>query len=623
MTRKFETYLTFASALALLAPRPCQAAPPASVSEVVVTATRLPSLVTDEPDVRVIDRTEIDARQAVFAADVLDTVPGLAVTSAGAFGGVTSVRMRGASSDKTLVLIDGVPQNDTSQPAGGYDFSTLDLADVERIEILSGPQGSLWGSDAIGGVIALTTREIDGARVAAEGGSLDTVDGSAAVGKRTDAWALGASVSGFTSNGVSKADGLGQPDPFWNVTAGAYGRWTPVKGISLDAHFRYDQSRTEIDGYDATTFAFGDTPGQTYRTRGWTGTMRAQIEGPWGFHNTLTFGEFDLRRSDDYPGQPFSSSAYWASRQDYRWLAERGAPEDAFGVAFGVERNANRASLSTGEHLNLGTTSGFGIIRWRPFAPLTITGSGRYDAPDSYSGAATGRVAAVLRLGAGVSVEGAWGQGFKTPTISEIACDFCFPAGPSVGLKPEHAEGWDAGLAWRSQDGRFYARVRGFRLDVRDQITYVFDPDTFASRYQNVGRARSTGVEAEADAQLTGHLKLELEYGYTDAVDLTDMTRQLRIPRNAGSATLFWRQGRWDAALTVRSEGRAADADPSTFLPADRPGFTLVSLAGGVELARGVKLTARVENLGDVHYQEVLGYGEPRRMVFFGLRAEQ
>src|SRR5579872_1621342 len=142
-------------AAALSAPLIAHADPPdaTAVSGVVITATQLPTQLADTPDARVIERTDIDARQATFAADILATVPGLALTQVGAFGGVTSVRMRGASSDKTLVLIDGVPQNDASQPSGAYDFANLDLADVQRIEILQGPQSALWGSDAIGGVI--------------------------------------------------------------------------------------------------------------------------------------------------------------------------------------------------------------------------------------------------------------------------------------------------------------------------------------------------------------------------------------------------------------------------------------------------------------------------------------
>ena len=132
-----------------------------AVDEVIVTAARLPS----SPDVitgaHVIDRAEIEARGVGFAADLLSTVPGVSLARTGAFGGTAAIRIRGASPDKTLVLIDGVPVNDPSDPNGPFDAGALQAADLERVEILSGPQGSLWGSEAIGGVVAFTTRELD------------------------------------------------------------------------------------------------------------------------------------------------------------------------------------------------------------------------------------------------------------------------------------------------------------------------------------------------------------------------------------------------------------------------------------------------------------------------------
>jgi vitamin B12 transporter len=143
----------------------------ADVDEVIVTAERLPATLDQTPDVRVITRGEIDRRQAVFAADILSTVPGLSLSRNGGFGGVTSVKLRGAASDKTLVLVDGVVQNDPSSPNGGFDFASFDLDDVSQVEIVSGPQGSLWGSDALGGVISFTTRDLDGLRASLEGGS--------------------------------------------------------------------------------------------------------------------------------------------------------------------------------------------------------------------------------------------------------------------------------------------------------------------------------------------------------------------------------------------------------------------------------------------------------------------
>ena len=173
--------------------------PDDALPEVVVTATRLPAIVADTPGARVIDRETIDRRGAVFAADILTDVPGLSVVRSGAFGGVAQVRMRGAAPGKTLVLVDGVPVNDPAEVNGAFDFSGLELSDIERIEVLSGPQSSLWGSDAIGGVIAFTTRELDGFGADLEAGSYETVRGRLAAGVATEQYGFGAWVSAVSA----------------------------------------------------------------------------------------------------------------------------------------------------------------------------------------------------------------------------------------------------------------------------------------------------------------------------------------------------------------------------------------------------------------------------------------
>ena len=343
----------------------CAAAFPAfaetatSVDEVVVTATRLPAPLDVTPGARVITEDEIQARQAVFAADILTTVPGLSVSRNGAFGGITSVRQRGASSDKTLVLIDGVPMDDPSQPSGSFDFASLDLADVSRIEILSGPQGSLWGSEAIGGVIAFTTRELDGLRAALEGGSYGTVHGDAAVGHAEDRWAGGISLSGYRSDGISKADardGNPEKDGFWTYTAAANGRVKLGDLVTLDGRIRYNDSHVETDGYPPPLFVLHDTA-EYANTRTWSGFARAGIDGPLGFRNSLSVSAYKIDRANlggDFP------SSYSADREVYRWTAERGEPDSVWGTAFGAEREQTKASLSDGSHSDLGATSALG-----------------------------------------------------------------------------------------------------------------------------------------------------------------------------------------------------------------------------------------------------------------------
>ena len=122
------------------------------------------------------------------------------------------------------------------------------------------------------------------------------------------------------------------------------------------------------------------------------------------------------------------------------------------------------------------------------------------------------------------------------------------------------------------------------------------------------------------DAEIIPHFTLQAEYAYTDAIDVDAGTQMLRVPRDTGSVSLIWNDGRWTAALTVRGEGPDADEDPSTFEPATRPGFLVASLAGSYALRPNVDITARIEDLANTKYEEALGYGEPRQMLFLGLR---
>jgi vitamin B12 transporter len=596
-----------------------QTAPP---GEVVVTATRLPASLAETPDAYVVDRQDIEARQITFAAQALQTVPGLSVFSNGMFG-VTSVRQRGASSDETLVLVDGVPVNDPSQPAGSFDFSGLDLADVTRIEVLSGPQASLWGSDAIGGVIAFTTAEPGGVRADLETGSFGTVRASASVGRSTDRWALGVSAADVSSNGVSAADvrndytAFGLPglrnseaDGAADWTMGARGRLNPAGWIELDAQVRYASTHIGIDGYPPPDFVFSDT-NDISDSRSVLAVVRARIDGPFGLKSEISVSGYHLDRGQNGQSGDFG---YTADREVYRWTVAKGALADPVSAEAGVEREDGRASLSTGDTADLGATSAFAVVRVKPVAALTATASLRYDDPDRYAGQTTGRIAADYDLGGGFSLQASAGQGFKTPTISETVCDFCFPAGPSVGLRPEHAEGYDAGVGWRSTDGRVSVRATVFALNVRDQISYV------NGRYINIARTRSTGLELEGEAALGGGFRLEASYSHTDAVDADTGARELRVPLDSGSASLFWRGGRVDAALSVRTEASQADTDLDGFSPVTRPGFAVADLTAGYALNDHVRLTARIENLADTHYQEVYGFGEPGRAIYVGVR---
>lgn len=592
----------FLSTAALAALTPCAAlAAEAAVDELIVTATRLPTESALVTGARVIDRVELEARQSAFATNVLTTIPGVSIARNGAFGGIGAIRIRGASPDKTLVLIDGVPAGDVADPNGTFDPASLQLSDIQRIEVLSGPQGSLWGSEAIGGVIAFTTRELAGWRLEAEGGSFGTARGFAALGVAEDGHALNASLAAFRADGISKAAGGTEKDGFETITANLGGRLRLSEGVKIDGRLRYTDSDIDIDGFPAPSFALGDTPDRN-TSRAWSGFGRATLEGgPLGLTHKASVSLYDLTRRNlsAFPAR------YTGERRVLRWAAER----DGFVV--GAERDDSAANLDGRDSTDLSTTSAFGVFRTR-LDTLTLTGSLRYDDPDRFKARTTGRLSAAVEAGRGFTVTASAGQGFKTPTISQVICDFCFA--PPVALKPERAEGVDLRLGWTSPDGRLSGALTGYRLKVRDQIAYV------ASRYVNIARTRTDGIEAEADLFLSENLRLKLAYAVMDAVDGTTGDSLLRVPDRSGAAALFWDAGSWGAALTVRAESSQSDTDVDGFSRIVRKGFVTADLAGEYRLSERIAFTARIENLADERYQETFGYAEPGRAAYVGVR---
>lgn len=598
--------LLLATAAAVLLPLSAahaQEAPDETLPEVVVTASRLPVVVADTPGARVIDRETIDRRGAVFAADILPDVPGLSVYRAG-FGGVTSVRMRGTSQDKSLVLVDGVPVNDPSQPAGGFDFAGFDLGDVERIEVLSGPQSSLWGSNAIGGVIAFTTRELGGVRAEAEAGSFDTVRGRLAGGVATERYALGAFVSRFDTDGISAAAGGTEDDGFENTTFGVNGRYAFSDRVEIDGRARHSESFAEIDGFGPVDSL--DTADTTNRS----GLARVTVRDLFGLDHRFTAAASEIERVtvSAFP------STYEGEHRLWRWQADsRGT--GAVRYAFGLEREETEAFLN-GYSAGLGVDSAFGALRWDGTDRLTLNLGLRHDDTDDFGGETTGRISAAYDLDGGFTVSSAFGTGFKTPSVSQAVCDFCFvlPGTIVPPLVPEYAKGGEIALGWRSGDGRFDGRATLYRLEVEDQIDGFFDPGTFEFYYVNIDRTRTDGLELEGRALLGGGFDLSVAYAWTDAVDEGAGTAILRVPEHAGSATLGWSGGRWSGALTVRAQGDMPDSGGT------RDGFVTANLNAAYDLNDHVTLTARVENLADETYQQLLSYGEPGRAGYVGVR---
>jgi vitamin B12 transporter len=431
---------------------------------------------------------------------------------------------------------------------------------------------------------------------------------------------LGASVSGLSSDGIPKAAGTDVNNPFNSWSGALNGRVRLSDAITLDGKLSYDQDRVSIDSFAPPNYALG-VSGDFYKTEQLTGYVRIEDKSLLGLDQQLSVLGSDILRDGVCGNAAYYCDPAYKYRGDtavVRWAAGLGTADSPYALTFGAERKDERATLSDGSARDRGESSAFVVGRVDPLPRLTTTLSLRWDDPDAYRSVVTGRAAASLNLGAGFRLTGTWGQGFKTPTISELACDFCFPSGPDPSLKPEHAHGEDAGLSWRSSDGRIDVGATVYQLDVKDEIEYS---PTYPYIYINVERVRSQGVESQATLNLKAGFWVRGAYTYTDARDETTGLAQLRIPRNQGSIVLGWTGARAHVALTLRAEGSAPDVSVDGFDSAvTRAGFAVADVSGGFRLTRRLEAVLTVRNLTNQRYQEAFGYNEPQAWAMAGLR---
>jgi vitamin B12 transporter len=483
--------------LLVSAPATAQTQP---ANDIVVTAARAEQ---DRREVgqavTSINRDQLDRRQTSSVADVLATTPGVTVTRNGSLGGFTGVRIRGAEAEQTLVVIDGVRVNDPSSPGGGFDFANLLSTSIERVEVLRGPNSVPWGSQAIGGVVNISTVSTSTyARARAEGGSFGTGFGSVGGNFVTNRLRAGASVGYLTSDGVSAAAAGRERDGYRQIGGAANLSFDLLDQLTIDLRGYYAQSRAELDGFPPPRFTLGDTAEystaqELYAYAG----ARAQT-GP--VRHRLAFTLADINR-DNYAtaagGVPTFLGRGRSERYEYQADVR---PADAIRLIAGAERENVRFSDDT-LRPRTGLTSGFAQLIAKPADALTLTGGVRRDEHDQFGGKTTLGANAALVLG-GTVLRGSYGEGFKAPTLFQL-----FSAFGNRTLRPETAHNIDLGVEQTALGGALRASLTLFSRRTRNQID--FRSCSAAERatpgsicvgrpfgtYDNVARTRARGVE--------------------------------------------------------------------------------------------------------------------------------
>ena len=646
MNRLFRHSVSLA-VLAASSPALAEEAAHAVASEgdsIIVTATRAPLTLDEIPaSIAVLDKAAIDRAQDIGVTELLLRTPGVSLSRNGGYGTATSLRIRGAESEHTVAVIDGVKLNDPSSTGGGFNFTNLLVGDFARIEVLRGPQSILWGSQAIGGVVNIVTASAEKALEASfdiEAGSRQTVSARAAVGGKTGSlsWRIGG--QRFTTDGISshaRAFGGVERDGYRNHNVSGRAELALSDHVSVEARGTYASGRVQFDGFNADSADYG----LNKESVGYAGVNVDLADGR--FRNRIAYGHTDTNRDNFNPTRARPRS-FEADGRNKRWEYQgRFAFSDRISAVFGVENERSdfrsrspAASLSTplpafarGE---AELTSAYGQLSVEPVAGLTLNGGVRYDDHDRYGGQTLFAAGGVWQLPTGSVLRASYGEGFKAPSLYQLFSEY-----GNVALDPEAADGWEAGVEQSLFASKLVIGASWFDRTTTNQIIYnscsgtatnplCFVPGDPATRrfgyYSNVARSKVHGVEAAAALTLGG-LVLDGNYSWIVAEDRSPGTANFgkwlpRRPRQTANASVSYA---FDFGLGIgaamRWSGKSFDnASNATRLD----DYTLVDLRAEYALSDAVKLFARAENLFDEQYMTAFRYGSLGRSVYAGIR---
>lgn len=616
--------------------------PPGTVSPVVVTATLAPTPLDQVgSSITLITADQIQAHQWRTLPDALETTPGLNVVQTGGPGGQTSVFIRGANSNHTEVIIDGIDVNDPSQ-LGAYDFGQGLTAGVEKIEVLRGPESSLYGADALGGVINIVTPDGEGRptlTLSGEGGSFDTTDETAGLTGSSSGFHYALNLTHFRSGDTPVTPpGLLAPgeaaigDRYDNLTGQAKFRYDFARDVRVGLVVRWVDTTYRSTGENFDLFPKPPVP-DAAQTSQWEhqvftranadfplfgGALQNSIGAAYANFHTTILGPNDGDASPP-PGPTIDN----ADRLKFDWLGRIVLGSD-YTLLLGVDDTVDRLIDSPASALE-SRAGGFAELLARPVAGLSLAASARYDSDDRYGGFATWRLAPAYSITAtGTLLKGSVGTGFKSPTLSDLFVSFPeFDFFANSALKPERSFGYDLGFEQPLWGERVRLGATWFHNDIRGLIEAAPDParGPFAETLVNIGKATTYGVESFVSLKVSSKLDLRGDYTWLIARDDIARAELLRRPQNKASVTADWRPvSRLRLAASLVYVGAWLDFDRSGSFELMASPYATVNVSGDYDLGHGVTLFARVDNLLDRRYEDPVGFDKPGIGAYGGLR---
>lgn len=570
------------------------------LERLVVSASRTPQDIDFTPSsVSLVPLDDLQTRQVPSLSAALSEQPGVIVLNTGAFGGQSSILMRGANAEHTVFVVDGVRMNDRSAQYLNF-LGAADLTGIDRVEVLRGPQSTLYGSAAMGGVILIdTTRGCNTptGSISATAGSFSSYGAAATVSGGGHSYGYSASLGHFETDNDRPNNAARQ----WSYSARLEDRVAPA--LLLGATFRGQNAF-----YDEPGSLLYFAPGSLRANNSLT-TVYGEVDVANNFVSRLTLASH-LRQytwTDTYGASPQQNNRSILDWQN-TWEAARNA-EIVAGFNWEDSKYAVGGNADT-DHIAAGYIS----ATVRPINPINLTAGLRYDDYTSVGSATTGRVGVAWLPMVGTKVHATYGTGFNAPSTSDR---YGVPAWGQIAnsnLAPEKSRGWDVGVEQSFFHDTATVDVTYFRNKFRGLFQWQYvDYVTYQGMTVNLDRARTQGVEIAATGKISTHLKARVSYTYLDARDSDTGARLTRRPRHTGDASIESEVLKnWILGAGIHlSAGRL---DGSTVMP----DYAVARIFTSYALRPDLLLKLRVENALDKSYQEVRGYPALPVGVFAG-----
>jgi len=611
-----------------------------SLDKITVTATRMETPLREvASSMSVISAEEVKMRQDEMMIDLLRDIPGVDVFQTAGVGTHSQVYIRGASAEHTLVLLDGMEMNDPMSPGRSCEFAHLTLDNIERIEVLRGPQSTLYGSDAMGGVINILTKKGKGKPsflILGEGGSYKTFRGTGGVAGDWKWLDYSLNASRKFSKGLSAASeeyGNTEPDGYINNSVCGRVGIAPSDKVKIDFYGRYTGAENDIDNWGGPG---GDDPNSKIYTdqtalKGqahfllFNELWEQKLNVAYTNNNRNTSNGTDEAHPFDSDRSTYRGRILKADWQNNLYIykvntitlgfeieQERGESENSFESAQGPSSSVfkdRKSILGAGyvqDHIKL----------WNSF--FTTLGV-RYDYHKIFGNQLTYRVASAYVFDPlNIKIKSTVGTGFKSPSLFQLYSEY-----GSTNLEPEQSFGWDAGLEQSAWNNRITYGVSWFSNNFSNLIDFkgVFDSlgNFIGGSYENIAEAEARGVEVQASLQPINDLKLQAHYTWMKTEDKKNHSKLLQRPEHKVKASGTYRLlERADIGVDFMYIGTRYDFGYLSNIKLDA--YKLVNLSISYDVTSNLSIFSRVDNVLDEKYEEVAGYGIPGTSGFAGFK---